>query len=118
MNSTRAPAVTEADYTTDAFPVVKMLTALCHYMNLSDALLAQWYVMMRNIITLRPRRNGQHLTDDILKRIFFNGNVWISIKISLKFASKGQINNITASVQTMVWRRPGDKPLSKPMMFN
>ena len=32
--------------------------------------------------------------DDILKRIFLNENVWISIKISLKFAPKGPINNI------------------------
>ena len=48
---------------------------------------------------------------------FFNGNVWISIEISLKFISKGQINNIPALVQIMAWRRPGDKPLSEPMMI-
>ena len=66
--------------------------------------------------TLRPRRNGQHFADDILKRIFFNENVWISIKISLKFVPKGPINNIPALVQIMVWRRSGDKPLSEPMM--
>ena len=30
--------------------------------------------------TLRPRRNEQHFADDIFKRIFFNENVWISIK--------------------------------------
>ena len=39
-----------------------------------------------------------------------------SIKISLKFDPKGQINNIPALVQVMAWRRPGDKPLSKPMI--
>ena len=38
------------------------------------------------------------------------------IKISLKFVSGGPINNITASVQIMAWRRPGDKKLSEPMM--
>ena len=27
------------------------------------------------------------------------------------------INNIPALVQKMGWRRPGDKPLSEPMMF-
>ena len=43
-----------------------------------------------------------------------NENVWISIKISLK--TNGPINNILALVQMMAWRRPGDKPLSKPMM--
>ena len=45
-------------------------------------------------------------------------NVRISIKISLKFASKGSINNIPALVQIMAWHRPGDKPLSEPMMVS
>ena len=43
---------------------------------------------------------------------------WILINISLKFVPKGLINNIPALVQIMARRRPGDKPLSKPMMFN
>ena len=73
-------------------------------------------LQMRAINTLRPRRNGQHFTDDIFKRIFFNENVWISIKISLKFVPKGSVYNIPALVQIMAWRRPGDKPLSEPMM--
>ena len=50
------------------------------------------------------------------KCIFVNENVWIPIKISLKFVSKGPINNIPPLVQIMAWRRPGDKPLSEPMM--
>ena len=66
--------------------------------------------------TLRPRQNGRHFPDDILKWIFMNENVWISIKISLQFVPKGQINNIPALLQMMAWRRPGDKPLSEPMM--
>ena len=70
------------------------------------------------ISTLRPRRNKQHFADDIFKRIFFNENVWISIKISLKFVPKGPINNIPALVQIMAWRRSGDKPLSEPMMVS
>ena len=49
-------------------------------------------------------------------RIFLNENVRISIKISQKFAPKGPINNIPALVQIMAWRRPGDKPLSEPMV--
>ena len=53
---------------------------------------------------------------DIFKSIFLNENVWISIKIALKFVSRGQINNIPALFQIMAWRRPGDKPLSEPMM--
>ena len=68
--------------------------------------------------SLRPRRNEQHWADDIFKRIFFNENVWISIKISLKFVPKGPINNIAALVQIMAWRRSGDKPLSEPMMVS
>ena len=47
---------------------------------------------------------------------FLNKNVRISIKISLKFVPKGPINNIPALVQIMAWHRPGDKPLSEPMM--
>ena len=66
--------------------------------------------------SLRPRPNRRYFADDILKRIFFNENVWISIKISLKFVPKGLINNIPALVQIMAWRRSGDKPLSEPMM--
>ena len=34
------------------------------------------------------------------------------------FVSKGPINNIAALVQIMAWRRPGDKPLSDPMMVS
>ena len=68
--------------------------------------------------TLRPRQDGRHFPDDIFKCIFFNENVWISIKISLKFVPKGPINNIPSLVQIMAWRRPGDKPLSEPMMVS
>ena len=49
---------------------------------------------------------------------FLNDNVWISLQISLKFVPKVQINNIPALVQIMAWRRPGDKPLSEPMVFS
>ena len=66
--------------------------------------------------TLRPRQNGRHFADDIFKCIFLNENVSVSIKNSLKFAPKGPINNISPLVQIMAWRRPGDKPLSEPMM--
>ena len=68
------------------------------------------------INTLRPRENGRHFADDIFKCIFVNENLRIPITISLKFVPKGPINNIPALVQTMAWRRPGDKPLSEPMM--
>ena len=66
--------------------------------------------------TLRPRQNGRHFVDDTFKRIFLNANVGVSIKISLKFGHKGPINTIPALVQMMAWRRPGDKPLSEPIV--
>ena len=79
-----------------------------------------WNKMLRFVDgvvnTLRPGQNGRHFTDDIFKCIFLNENVWIPIKISLKFVPKSPINNIPALVQIMAWRRPGDKPLSEPMM--
>ena len=68
--------------------------------------------------TLWPRQNGRHFADDIFKCIFLNENVSIAIKISLKFVPKGPINNIPALVQIMAWRRPGDKPLSEPMVVS
>ena len=74
--------------------------------------------MLRSFNTLRPRQNGRHFPDDIFKWIFLNENIWISIKISLKFVSKGPINNIPALGQIMAWRRSGDKPLSEPMIVS
>ena len=41
-----------------------------------------------DINTLRLRQNGHHVSDDIFKCIFLNGNVWISLKIWLKFVPK------------------------------
>ena len=67
--------------------------------------------------TLRPKQNGRHFADDILKCIFLNENVWIPNNISLKFVPKGLINNTPALVQVMAWRRPGDKPLSEAMLL-
>ena len=49
---------------------------------------------------------------------FHEWNIWISLKLSLKFVPKGRINNIPALVQIMAWRRPGDKPLSEAMMVS
>ena len=67
---------------------------------------------------MRPRQNGRHFPDDIFNCIFLNENVWISNKISLKFVPKGQINNIPALVHIMAWCRPGDKPLSEPIIVS
>ena len=56
------------------------------------------------------------LADDIFKCIILNENVRISIKISFKFVPKGPIDNKSALVQVMAWRRTGDKPLPEPML--
>ena len=73
---------------------------------------ALWLMMLN---TLRLRQYGRHFID-IFKYIFLNENVWTLIRISMKFVTKGQINNIPALVPVMTWRWPGVKPLSQPMM--
>ena len=78
--------------------------------SLTQLMLSEIY----NINTLRPRQNGHNFADDTFKHIFLNQNVRISIKISLKFVPKSPINYIAALVLIMAWRRPGNKPLSKP----
>ena len=70
------------------------------------------------INTFRPRQNGRHFVDGILKCIFVKENAWMSINISLKFVPKGPINNIPVLVQVMAWRRPGDNPLSESRMVS
>ena len=57
------------------------------------------------INTVRPRQNGTHFANGNFKRIFLNKNDRLSIKISLKFAPKGPINNIQALVHKMAWCR-------------
>ena len=97
-------------------PVRNYAMALCN--NSMWILFLLFWTMWCSINTLRPRQNGCHFADDTFKRIFLNENVGISINISLKFVSKGLINNIPALVQIMAWRRSGDKPLSEPVMVN
>ena len=62
----------------------------------------QWngYIQFWNLVinSLRPRKNGRSFADDIFKCIFLTENVWISIKIPLKFVAKGPINNNPAMV--------------------
>ena len=64
-----------------------------------------------------PGQNGRYFPDDIFICILMNERFCIMIKVLLKFVPKGPINNIPALVQIMAWRRPGDKPLSEPMMM-
>ena len=82
--------------------------------------IAFYYVVLgfisEGLNTLRPRQNDRRFPDDILKWIFLDKNVWISINISLGFVPGGPIDNIPTLVQVMAWRRPGNKPMSEPMM--
>ena len=73
-------------------------------------------IILQWLNTLRSRQNGPHFADNIFKCVFFNEHVRISIEISLKCVPMDLIKNIAALVQIMAWRRPGDKPLSEPMM--
>ena len=62
-------------------------------------MLVQEYLRKSRIFnTLRPRENGRHFPDDILKCIVLNEIVLIPIKISLKFVPKGPIDDIPALV--------------------
>ena len=47
-----------------------------------------------NDVTQWPRQNSNHFPDDIFKCIFFNENIWISIRISLKLVPNSPVNNI------------------------
>ena len=53
--------------------------------------------------TLRWRQNGRQFPDDKFKCISFDENVWISLKMSMKFVPKVRINNITSLVLIMAW---------------
>ena len=56
------------------------------------------------------RQNGRSFPDDIFKCIFLNENVWILIKISLKFVPKGPINNIPTLAQWVKQKLQEDTP--------
>ena len=70
------------------------------------------------ILHIEAETNRRNFADDIFKSIFLKENARISLKISLKFVPEVRINNIPALVQIMAWGRPGDKPLSEPMMVS
>ena len=69
-------------------------------------------IMMKiaGALTHPPGQNGRHSADGIFKRIFLNEDIRISMQISMKFVSMGLIDNSSALVQVMAWRRTGDRP--------
>ena len=72
-----------------------------------------------NYIWLVSQVSGMHVQKwHHFKCILLNENVWIWIKISLKFVPGGPNNNFQAFVQIMAWRRSGDKPSSELIMIS
>ena len=67
-------------------------------------------------IHLRRKQNCRHFSDDIFKRIFLNENGQISTNNYLHSIPHGLVNYNKALVQIMAWFRPGDEPLSEPIM--
>ena len=63
---------------------------------------------------------GRDKMADISQTIFSNAFLeWKCMDFAwLKCVSQVRINNISALVQIMAWRRQGDKPLSEPMMVS
>ena len=86
-------------------PLTCTALAQCSGQVWNYALANKWHPTHSN--TLRQRENGRHFPDDNFKCIFMDGNVKISIKMSLKFVPKAPINNIPALVQIMAWCHPG-----------
>ena len=77
----------------------------------------RWNALRCLVVTSSPLgQNGHYFTDDILKCIFLNAKFCISIRISLKFFSKGPVDNKSVLVQVMAWRRTGDRPLCESML--
>ena len=73
--------------------------------------------MIPGFLTLpSPRQNGRHFADDILKYIFMNEKSCILIKNSLFFLLRVQLAITQHWFYMMAWRRPGDEPLSEPIL--
>ena len=89
--------------------LMKALT-LYHFIHNSLLIVDQW------VIILRLRQNGFLFLEGIFKIIFFRENHYIVIKISLKFVSRGVIDNTATLVQIMVGTNQAIKPFLKPKM--
>ena len=70
--------------------------------------LSHWHIEAE---TKWPSFRKRHIQMHFLEWWYIN-----LIYISVKFVPLSQINNIPALFQIMAWRRPGDIPLSEPMI--
>ena len=76
--------------------------------------IAKW-IQSKNL-TLRPKQNGHHFANSILKCIFLKEKFYTWICFSLKFVSKGLIEVKSALVLVIACGQAGDKPLSEPKL--
>ena len=78
----------------------------------------RWYhtrsVHAWRVNTLRSEQNAWHFSDKILKCIFLNENVHISIRISLKFSPNGSLD-IKHALEFMAWHHTGAKLWAAPI---
>ena len=94
-------------------------TTTIDYLNKTHTIIGLCYVRTEHtsrINSLRP--SDSYFPNDSFKSLFLNANVWILIKISLKFVSRDPINNIQALVQMMASRQRCDGPLSEAMLIS
>ena len=98
---------------TDKLTLVQVMAwcypAASHYLNMASA-------DLNALIHLPLDKMAAILADAIFKGIFLNETDKIPIQISLKLVPRSPIDNKSALVQVMAWRRTGDKPLPEPMM--
>ena len=92
----------------------RLVKLISSHMYVHAACWCGWYY--NSFVPFSHYRDGRHFADDIFTCIFVNENCCILIKLPLKYARKGPIDNYPELVQIMAWRRSGDKPLSEPMM--
>ena len=125
LSSKMAVILSRGKWAISAFVCLKWIKT-AHTNSLTSAVF-EWYIITRFfrldanhlivlINTLRPIQNSRHFADNTYKRIFLNETARISIKISLKFVSKGPVNDNSALVRILAGRRPSDKSMSEPMM--
>ena len=99
----RGSALYFCSYTDELFPIYQITFQTYWYC------FESFIDLIRNGVCLEmcvKKNGGRNETDNVFKRIFVNENVWISIKIPLKFVPKGPINNIAVLHQIMAWRHP------------
>ena len=101
---------------TGLLPIV--LVPLFGIMSMKEVCYSYFEVSCLSSITHWGRDKMAVISRTIFKSILLNVNVWISLQVSLTLVPGVRINNITALVQKIAWHRPGDKPLSEPVMVS